>query len=689
MKQASTVVSLLAVVIIMLFCATASESAARRNRGLLAGTDDNLVILRWLWPPDSLLPPVCRVYRSEGGGGWQLLTPDGISGTRDRKEARKILGKALYEKYQGLLFPDIPDPVKNPGAYRKIGRNLQALWGMRMLVADLNPKLARVLGVRYEDHTARNGRTYRYRLDRLDRKTKKWRTVAVTGPVVPARAIIGAPPMFQGKGGDGIAMVRWKREERFSGYEVYRSEKRNGRFRKINRLPVVILKNRDKNGNIRYPEWIYADREVENGTTYWYLVRGRDPFGRLSRPTAPIALTPRDRTAPGAPRKFDAREEGDAVTLSWEKSPEKDVAGYRVYRSTNYKDGFRLLTKKLLPPDTLQYEEHGLPTGRTFWYCVTAVDRAGNESPRSYIAPANIRDVVPPAAPRHLAARTEPGRFLLRWQAGTEKDLAGYRVYMAPDREEKYYHLLTRDPVPETSYVFEIPKTLSGSPLYFKITAMDRAGNESGFSAIVAARLPDVTPPRPPVLKSVRRGENMITISWFPGSEKDVAGYFLYRYTRGKDRKSAICLNGKEAIPASTDSFTDRSDLEPGRKYLYFLTAIDRSGNVSAPSRELVGAVFDRTPPGTPELIRAVYDPQRKGVVLAWKKSPARDLAGVVLYRSTRKKDGFRPVSGLVRTTSFVDSTADPGRTYYYRALAFDRVRNRSGYSGVVTYRPR
>ena len=670
------------------FAVAGNGVVAADSRSLLAGADNNMVILRWLWPADSVFPPKYRVYRRKEGGAWNLLTPQGIEKVRNRDRARKVLGDELFTKYQGLLFPVVPDPGKNPAAYQKVARNLQALWGMTMLSADLNPGLADLLGVRYRDRTAKNGTTYRYRLDRMDKKTGKWQTVATTGPVVPAKTVIGAPQLFQGKGGDGIAMVRWKREPRFSGYEVYRSEKKDGHFQKINRLPVVILKNRDRDGNVRYPEWIYADRSVENGTTYWYLVRGRDPFGRLSQPTRPIALTPRDQTAPGAPRKFDAREKGDSVTLSWEKSPEKDLAGYRLYRSTNYKDGFEEITDQLLSPNTVQYEEHGLPTGKTFWYCVTAVDKTGNESPRSYIAPANIRDIVPPEIPGKPTVKTEPGIFHLAWKANSDKDLAGYRVYMAHERGEKYYHLLTRKPVEETTFTCTVPETMSGISFYFKITAMDKAGNESGFSAITEARLPDVTPPRPPVIDRVRNGEGKITITWYPSSEKDVAGYDIYRYTRGENKEKASHLNGKKPLPATATNFTDSKDLELGRKYRYFLTAIDRDGNISGPSREKVGAIHDLTPPKTPHLLHAGYDADKKGIVLNWKKMGADDLAGVILYRSASRKGNYRPVSGLVRENIYVDAKANPEQEYYYRAMAFDRVRNHSGYSRTIKYVP-
>ncbi len=482
-------------------------------------------------------------------------------------------------------------------------------------------------------------------------------------------------------------MLRWKREVRFSGYEVYRSEKEGGRFYRINKLPVVILKNRDKDGNIRYPEWIYADRSVENERTYWYVVRGRDPFGRLSLPTMAIALKPRDMNAPLPPREFTVHVRGDVVTMNWLKSHEKDLAGYYIYRSLDYKDGFKRVTDKLLPPDILEYVDKGLPVKKTFWYCVVAVDKAGNESARSYIAPANTRDIVPPAVPVKLEGRTEPGKVFLTWQPNQEKDLAGYRVYMALDREEKYYHMLNQKPMAATSYLYQLPETASANPYFYKITAMDDSGNESECSEIIELKLPDVTPPRPPVIKKVFNGEGKITVSWYPCSEPDVAGYFIYRFLKGSVKDKALQLNDAVLPPERTE-FVDERDLQLGKKYLYFIKAVDRDGNQSVASRTSVGAIYDLTPPAAPKNLKAGFSRWKKAVVVTWKNPDTPDFAGVLLYRA-EKKDGFYyPLSSLIKGTKLVDKKADKQHEYFYRAVAFDRVKNKSLFSNVAHYQP-
>jgi fibronectin type 3 domain-containing protein len=57
---------------------------------------------------------------------------------------------------------------------------------------------------------------------------------------------------------------------------------------------------------------------------------------------------------------------------------ENDLAGYRVYRSDRQDARGQLLTPELLPAPA--YRDISVQQGRQYWYSVTAVDRAGNES---------------------------------------------------------------------------------------------------------------------------------------------------------------------------------------------------------------------------------------------------------------------------------------------------------------------
>jgi hypothetical protein len=141
----------------------------------------------------------------------------------------------------------------------------------------------------------------------------------------------------------------------------------------------------------------YRDSGFDYGKTYAYLVRTviASPAGALESSDSPLAIvTPKDTFPPAAPQGIVAAIQPGAtpgsvaVELSWSINVESDLAGYRVYRSQQ--DGERgvLLTPDLLPSPA--YRDNSVQSGQRYWYTVTAVDRAGNESAPSLVVAVDV-----------------------------------------------------------------------------------------------------------------------------------------------------------------------------------------------------------------------------------------------------------------------------------------------------------
>jgi fibronectin type 3 domain-containing protein len=151
---------------------------------------------------------------------------------------------------------------------------------------------------------------------------------------------------------------------------------------------------------VSQPTVSYGDKSFEFGKTYAYIVRSaidRDGVALESPDSEPAIVTPRDTFPPAAPQAIFAavvpREADNAlvVDLSWSINVESDFAGYRVYRSEQPDTKGQLLTQELLP--TPAYRDTSVQPARRYWYVVTAVDRAGNESAPS--PPALIETAQP------------------------------------------------------------------------------------------------------------------------------------------------------------------------------------------------------------------------------------------------------------------------------------------------------
>jgi len=131
----------------------------------------------------------------------------------------------------------------------------------------------------------------------------------------------------------------------------------------------------------------YQDTGFDWGKTYVYTVRSAMSVnGTLlqSGDSRPVILTPKDIFPPAAPEDLvfavlpGDKAGASVVDLSWAINLETDLAGYRVYRSELENEKGQLLTPKVLPSPA--YRDSAVISRGHYWYRVTAVDQAGNES---------------------------------------------------------------------------------------------------------------------------------------------------------------------------------------------------------------------------------------------------------------------------------------------------------------------
>ncbi len=91
----------------------------------------------------------------------------------------------------------------------------------------------------------------------------------------------------------------------------------------------------------------------------------------------------------------------------------------------------------------------------------------------------------------------------------------------------------------------------------------------------------DIFPPAPPAQPGIAADLKGLSIFFAPNSESDIAGYNIYRSTDPNLPKASwIKLN---QVLLTRPSYVDEK-VERGRKYYYYVTAVDTSGNVSEPS---------------------------------------------------------------------------------------------------------
>jgi len=83
---------------------------------------------------------------------------------------------------------------------------------------------------------------------------------------------------------------------------------------------------------------------------------------------------------PSSPASIQSFSEDGHIRLSWDAAPETDIAGYRVYRRTPSTD---YVSTSYYEAGSAGYSDAAVIGDATYYYVVTSVDNAGNESPAS------------------------------------------------------------------------------------------------------------------------------------------------------------------------------------------------------------------------------------------------------------------------------------------------------------------
>lgn len=160
------------------------------------------------------------------------------------------------------------------------------------------------------------------------------------------------------------------------GYNIYRSVSANQTAKLLNESPLS-----DTN---------FSDVFFTFDTEYFYFVRtvsiGNNGEPVESTESNVIRVIPKDIFAPSAPRAITIAAAPNNLSLFFAVNPEKDIAGYKLYRSNAPnlpKSEWRLMTPELLTVNTFQ--DSTVESGSTYFYFLEAVDKAGNVSPSSQI----------------------------------------------------------------------------------------------------------------------------------------------------------------------------------------------------------------------------------------------------------------------------------------------------------------
>lgn len=248
-------------------------------------------------------------------------------------------------------------------------------------------------------------------------------------------------------------------------------------------------------------------------------------------------------------------------------------------------------------------------------------------------------------APTGVNASYDPstGQATITWDKVPGADR--YEVYRATSENGTYAKIYSN-----TGTRFVTSNMSAGGTYYFKIKAIndDNAAGNSPFSAVVAVTASDLGTP---VVSSGidSQGRIMLTWEYIQGAD----GYEVYR--------SNSSTGTFTRLSSQTGNTFHNGSVNPGQVYYYKVRAISNSSSKYTES-STVAQIAKLAQP----VVKTTTNNDGKPV-LSW--SAVRGADRYEVYRAVSADGTYTNISSLT-STSYTDTAASVGSTYYYKVLA-------------------
>lgn len=216
---------------------------------------------------------------------------------------------------------------------------------------------------------------------------------------------------------------------------------------------------------------------------------------------------------------------------------------------------------------------------------------------------------------------------------------------------------------------------------FYSALYVDGAHNRSDMSlASPPVYLPDVVPPRAPVITKVLGGDREITLRWVSNWEPDLAEYQVYRADSEDAARDVrlMTLVHSEPVPVGDPStrpgeaeWTDQE--APTLTPLHYrIVAADEAGNASKPSISVAAQAYDDRRPAPPVWDAPTPGTTPNALVLSW-SSPDPNLRCLV-QRNIEDITPWENLSGWLPrgVYTYEDTDQQPSVEYVYRLKVMD-----------------
>jgi subtilase family serine protease/flagellar hook assembly protein FlgD len=337
-----------------------------------------------------------------------------------------------------------------------------------------------------------------------------------------------------------------------------------------------------------------ATKAVENGTlldwqalpldgSYTLRLKVLDKTGAVTQALSSVVV---DTAAPAAPLNLVAKlENRNDARLTWNASPEADLAGYIVLRNGVRMNAVLLTQNSYVDPAL---------ANAGYDYAVKAVDKAGWESAASNVASVSVNANGP------TARIVSPARgalvsslYDIRGIASAPADFKEYRLYVGAGDNPSGWRLLRRSPAPVQMAILASWDTVGLAENAMQSLKLEAEDIYGVIATDIATVTVDNTPPPAPLQLTAQANGADVTLRWTASAAPDLAGYIVLRDERIANAPGPVVGSWKPYLVTNATHI----DLQVADgQHRYTVIAMDRAENMSAPSNTASVTIDTRAP---------------------------------------------------------------------------------------------
>jgi len=259
--------------------------------------------------------------------------------------------------------------------------------------------------------------------------------------------------------------VNWYFEDsirkKITGFEVQHAELTEGPYK-------TIVKNVSAS---------QSSASLPDTLSTGYLVIKAISQDGISRTSFPYMYQPEDSIPPSSPTGLTGVVDSNGhVVLKWFPNPEKDLLGYKVFRSMSQSDEMAILVDTVWYGTTFNDTLDMRLKNNKIYYSISALDFRHNKSAFSKQVEVIKPDLIPPTPPVFADYKLSDGKVELEWVNSTDTDVKEFFLFRKLTDASKWDTLFRTS---QNIAKFTDDKVLPEKKYMYRISVIDEAGHIS------------------------------------------------------------------------------------------------------------------------------------------------------------------------------------------------------------------